>query len=159
MDTSTFSNTEQNTTSYEFDNNNIDLSSTIARNISREERAARFGIDCGDSLIWSGATWQPGGEYLKKLVLRNVTSRTLHVKYTLPKTKLFFMEFPVKTALSPGMAMTVDVRFRPIRHEEFDDEIEFICEHGTFSIPVQARLAELKVSLTQEVSFGIVTVN
>lgn len=57
---------------------------------------------------------EPGGEYPKKLVLRNVEMRTKHIKYTLPATKFFGMDFPQLIVLSPGMSISLEVVFRPI---------------------------------------------
>jgi hypothetical protein len=47
-----------------------------------------------DELLWSGGTWSPGGEYPKKLVLKNVSRDIMVVKYRLPKSRFFHMEFP-----------------------------------------------------------------
>jgi hypothetical protein len=57
---------------------------------------------------------EPGGEYPKKLLLRNVEMRTKHIKYTLPATKYFGMDFPQIIVLSPGMSTSLEVVFRPI---------------------------------------------
>ena len=56
----------------------------------------------------------PGGEYPKKLVFRNVEMKTQHIKYNLPVTKYFGMNFPQLIVLSPGMSTSIEVTFRPI---------------------------------------------
>lgn len=57
--------------------------------MDRRERTAQFGLDCGDGLLWAGGTWSPGGEYIKKLVIKNVSGAILSIKYKLPATKFF----------------------------------------------------------------------
>ena len=88
---------------------------------SRGERGRRFGIDCVDSLMWKAGRWEPGGEYVKKLIIKNVSVNTIKVKYELPGTKFFSMEFPHLLTLSPGTFVALDVIFRPIRLEAYDD--------------------------------------
>jgi hypothetical protein len=43
-----------------------------------------------------------GGDYLKKLVIKNVSKDVLKLKYRLPSTSFFFMEFPELITISPG---------------------------------------------------------
>ena len=82
---------------------------------SREEQIQRFGVDCGDGIDFRGGSWVPGGEYIQKLVVRNVSSQTQKFKYKLPKTKFFSMEFPDPVRLAPGSSVVLEVRFRPVR--------------------------------------------
>jgi hypothetical protein len=58
---------------------------------------------------------EPGGDYVKKITVRNVCSEARTVKYKLPKSKFFYMEFPTLVKLSPGMSIVLDISFRPIR--------------------------------------------
>ncbi len=127
--------------------------------MTARERSDRYGLMCEEFLQWSGSTWSPGGEFTKRLTLLNTTARTLHVRYTLPTTKLFFMEFPDKIELSPGLSVSLDVRFRPVRFEEYYDSITFTTDHGSFSVPIRALLARLAVSVPPELVFGVVPVN
>eukprot|EP00002_Diphylleia_rotans_P038308 TRINITY_DN8696_c0_g1_i16.p2 TRINITY_DN8696_c0_g1~~TRINITY_DN8696_c0_g1_i16.p2 ORF type:complete len:101 (+),score=15.54 TRINITY_DN8696_c0_g1_i16:91-393(+) len=76
------------------------------------ETAHRFGLDCGSGLEWR--KWEPGGDYVKKLVIRNVTNRSLKFKYKLPATRYFSLDFPETKILSAGMSCYIDVTFRPI---------------------------------------------
>jgi hypothetical protein len=71
--------------------------------MSRGERGRKFGIDCVNILSWSAGTWEPGGEYVKKLIVKNVSTQTVKIKYQIPATKFFSMEFPKMMILSPGM--------------------------------------------------------
>ena len=70
-------------------------------------RSCRFGIECPDHLEWSG--WQPGGEYSRKLVVRNVSNHTVKFKYKLPRSKYFSMAFPEPVSLMAGMSVPLKV--------------------------------------------------
>ena len=59
---------------------------------------------------------EPGGEYTKKLIIRNVRMKTQHLKYSLPSTKYFGMDFPETIVLSPGMSYSIPITFRPIEY-------------------------------------------
>ena len=117
----------------------------------RYERSQVWGIDCAEELEWRG--WEPGGEYVRSLVVKNVSTKTLKVKYKLPATKYFSMEFPEPIKLSPGMSATVDVTFRPIKREQYDDFIEFTVPGGTFDVKITALLPVVAVEVRHTVPF------
>jgi len=122
--------------------------------LSRSERIAEFGIDCGEGLVWGGGTWGPGGEYIKRLIVKNLSPRILKIRYRLPKTKFFNMDFPDLFKLSPGTFKAIEVRFRPIRLEPYDDYVVFALGRGRlFKVPIRARLSKLAVSLPSAVDF------
>ena len=53
--------------------------------LTNKERIEQFGIDCGDGLTWEGGAWMPGGEYLQRLTVKNVSKQLQRIKYKLPK--------------------------------------------------------------------------
>jgi len=55
------------------------------------------------------------------------TKLCLHLRYVLPESKYFSMAFPDPIRLAAGNAIHVDVVFRPVIYEPYDDVIEFIC--------------------------------
>eukprot|EP00899_Mesostigma_viride_P006244 jgi/Mesvir1/15620/Mv03228-RA.1 len=120
--------------------------------MNRADRATIFGIDCADSLEWRN--WEAGGEYTRTLQVKNISQKTVKLKYTLPVTKYFLMDFPVPIKLSPGMRAVVNVTFRPIKRETYEDAIVFTTTAGTFSIPVRAVLPALGVVVPTELDFG-----
>lgn len=65
-----------------------------------------FGIDCtgpyGDGILFKGGEWAPGGEYVQRLRVKNVSPKLKKLKYRLPTTKYFSMAFPEIISLSPG---------------------------------------------------------
>ena len=122
--------------------------------MTRGERSRRFGVDCVDSLAWKAGKWEPGGEYVLKLIVKNVSVNTVKIKYELPKTKFFSMEFPQLLTLSPGTFVALDVIFRPIVLEPYDDAIVFRTEAGQFAVRVCSRISTLRVETPAEIDFG-----
>jgi len=126
---------------------------------TREERIRKFGIDCGESLHWEPG-WKPGGDHGKKFHLRNVTNDVLKIKYKLPASKYFYMEYPEVVSIPPGMTHAVSVHFRPIVLQNYEDEVEFWTSQGTFRLSVRATIPTLTVTCdpARALSFGLVTV-
>lgn len=126
--------------------------------LTREARRANLGVDCAELLEWR--QWEAGGEYVKDLLVKNVGGKSIKLKYRLPATKYFSMEFPEPIRLSPGMSCTVPVTFRPVRNERYDDVIEFsVGSHGDrFVVPVRAVLPLIRIESPSVVAFGFVPV-
>ena len=85
------------------------IQSLKAAPLGRMERIRRFGVDCGDGLTWA-AGWQPGGEYTKQLIVKNVSKQVVRIKYKLPESKFFSMAFPETIQLMPGLTTVLQVR-------------------------------------------------
>ena len=83
----------------------------------RVEIARQFGIDCGGGVRYFGGTWTPGGEYIKQALVKNVSTQTVRLRYSLPRTKFFYMAFPNDLILAAGNHVVLEVRFRPIHYE------------------------------------------
>lgn len=125
--------------------------------LSRRERARRFGFDC-PSLVYY-RDWVPGGEYQQHIVLKNTGKKLQSIKYKLPDSKYFSMRFPDPIRLASGNSTTVEVTFRPVIYEPYDDYIEFECPGGTFFIRVVATVKQLAVAIAECVDFNFVAVN
>jgi hypothetical protein len=126
---------------------------------SRAERMHKFGIDCGDGLLWGGGAWEPGGEYVKRLQVKNVSATMQTIRWALPETKYFSMDFPDPVRLAPGNSVFLEVRFRPVKREEYDDVVTFHVDGGRFTVPVRARLSRLATQIPSTIQFGLVPVN
>jgi hypothetical protein len=61
---------------------------------ARTRRATEFGVDCTDELVWAGGSWTAGGEYPKRIILKNVSRDILTLRYKLPTSRFFVMDFP-----------------------------------------------------------------
>jgi cilia- and flagella-associated protein 65 len=131
--------------------------------LGRVEQQRHYGVDCGDAIHFEAGSWLPGGEHVKKLTVKNVSRRTIKFKYELPTTKYFSMEFPTLITLSPGMHTALDVAFRPVKAEEYDDFVTFHVQvieggvtatSGRFRVPVLARIARLAAEIPRGLDFG-----
>ena len=117
----------------------------------------RLGIDCVSQIIWRG--WAPGGEYHRTLNVRNVTTRTITLRYKLPKSKAFSMDFPEPIQLRAGLSHALRISFRPIRSEQQQDEVSFECAEGRFAVSVAALLPSVQLDLPQQLDFGLTPVS
>ncbi|CAN0100049.1 unnamed protein product, partial [Heterosigma akashiwo] len=119
--------------------------------LSREERVRLFGIDCygpyGDGITYRGGEWTPGGEYVQTLKVKNVSLKLKKLKYKAPATKYFSLAFPELIILSPGTSEDIQVVFRPIVSEVYEDTIYFKIEGMGeligFHVPVRAYISTL----------------
>lgn len=83
----------------------------------------------------------------------------LKIKYKLPATKFFYLEFPETIILSPGMTYTINVNFRPIVKKAYADYIQFYSREGSFYMPVWATLPRTQVDHVRSLDFGFCSVN
>lgn len=121
--------------------------------MDRDERIKRFGIECigpaGDGILFKAGHWRPGGEYIQKLLIRNVSTEVKKLKYKLPSTRYFSLAYPEPIILSPGLFTEVDVVFRPVEYEPYDDTIYIKMLDGIsgngFHIPVRATIDKLSL--------------
>lgn len=115
--------------------------------LTRDERLRRCSIDCADAVTWTH--WSVGGEYSRKLVLKNTHDKLQVIEYKLPQRKAtFFVDFPAPVSLSSGMAFELEIKFRPSELVEFHDGIEIsVRGRGSFRIALDALtpFARLKV--------------
>ncbi|KAG5175992.1 hypothetical protein JKP88DRAFT_259052 [Tribonema minus] len=135
--------------------------------ISRADRVKVFGIECtgpvGDGIVFRGGEWSPGGEYIQKLTVKNVTTELKKLKYRLPTSRYFSMAYPELIVLSPGMEVVVDVVFRPVLEEVYDETIFFKVQDGPhsggFHVPVRALLPTLQISAPPALDMGFVQID
>lgn len=147
------------------------LASTLNSNTTKIEildpieRIRRYGLECvgpsGDGITFRAGQWQPGGEYVQKLVFRNVTTSVKKFKYKLPTSRFFTMAYPEVIILSPGMFQEVDVIFRPLEMSPYDDSILVKMQEGVnsggFHVPVRAMISKLIVTTPFGVDLGYCT--
>ncbi|KAJ3334134.1 hypothetical protein HDU76_008596 [Blyttiomyces sp. JEL0837] len=120
---------------------------------NRQERKLLFGIDCADLVHFMH--WEPGGEHVKNLVVKNVVMKTQKIKYKLPQTRYFSMEFPETQTLSAGMSWTIPITFRPVAKECYSDAIEFTTSFGKFFLPIKASLPEHLLEFPESIDFTL----
>eukprot|EP00792_Barthelona_sp_PAP020_P006650 TRINITY_DN3049_c0_g1_i1.p1 TRINITY_DN3049_c0_g1~~TRINITY_DN3049_c0_g1_i1.p1 ORF type:complete len:1683 (-),score=417.13 TRINITY_DN3049_c0_g1_i1:85-5133(-) len=125
--------------------------------LSREERRRLFHFDCPSYLEFRG--WEPGGEFVKKIHIRNIDSKLQRVRYVIPKQKIFFMQYPETMRLASGTTTTFELVFRPVKLEYFEDTIEIVTERGSFFLGIRAYAPIMSFKLPYEMDFGFSTVN
>ena len=133
--------------------------------LTQEERVKIYGIECsgpsGDGILFKASTWRPGGEYIQKLIVKNVSSKVQKFKYKLPSTRYFSLAYPEEIILSPGIHKEIDVIFRPVEYEPYDDTIyvkilDGVAGHG-FHVPVRATIDKLILSAPESLDLGFCT--
>ena len=120
---------------------------------SREERSRCFGIDCPDSVVFR--EWSVGGEYIRKLLLKNTHDKLQVVHYRQPRQKAtFFVDFPEPVTLSSGMSFELVIRFRPTAVQEIHDSIPLHVEgRGDFQVGLVALTPYARLSVPDKHDF------
>eukprot|EP01036_Dinobryon_divergens_P025376 gene25376-33916_t len=138
-------------------------SSSVIVPMDANERIRRFGIEClgssgGDGIFFQAGKWRPGGEYIQKLHIKNVSTSVKKLKYRLPSTRYFSLAYPEVITLSPGMFKIIDVIFRPVEHLPYDDFIYVKMLDGIegngFHVPVRATIDKLILEAPSGLDFG-----
>ncbi|XP_072031285.1 cilia- and flagella-associated protein 65-like [Amphiura filiformis] len=112
-----------------------------------------YGIEVAKGLTWKG--WEPGGEYTKHVILKNVKVKTQKLKYSNPNTRFFTTLYPEPIVLSAGTSFSLPVTFRPLERNKYEDCIEFETMDGKFEVPIQAVLPQHNLSLPEHLNFGM----
>ncbi|EFJ47120.1 hypothetical protein VOLCADRAFT_92245 [Volvox carteri f. nagariensis] len=120
--------------------------------LSREQRKQTFGLDCPEQLEWRH--WNPGTEYIKQLVIKNVSTSVLKMRYKQPSSKAFSMEFPEPFKLRPGMSQPLKVVFRPLKMQHYTDNIELFVGNSSFLVPVHAYTPVTHIEVPPTLDFG-----
>jgi hypothetical protein len=81
-------------------------------------------LSCSQHNTWhiahltsASGEWTPGGEYVQKLKVKNVSQDLKKLKYRLPTSRYFSLAYPELIVLSPGTECIIDVVFRPVVEE------------------------------------------
>jgi len=133
--------------------------------LTQEERVKTYGFEChgpsGEGILFKASTWRPGGEYIQKLVVKNVSSKVKKFKYKLPSSRYFSLAYPEEIILSPGIHKEIDVIFRPVEYEPYDDTIyikilDGVAGHG-FHVSVRATIDKLILNAPESLDLGFCT--
>ncbi|XP_071497349.1 cilia- and flagella-associated protein 65-like [Diadema antillarum] len=112
-----------------------------------------FGIEVVKGLTWKG--WEPGGEYTKHVVLKNVQVKTQKLKFSSPNTRFFSTLYPEPIVLSAGTSYSLPVTFRPLEKNIYVDKIEFQAQDGVFEVPMRAVLPKHELALPSQLNFDM----
>lgn len=126
------------------------------------ETITASGMSFTHELVWK--EWSAGGDWVKRLVVQNASNEVKHMRYALPRTKFFFMDYPADIVLSPGMTFAVPVHFRPVERRVYEDVVQFTVEcasqaaPATVLVPVRAVLPVFAASVGAAVELGFCAV-
>ncbi|XP_076448439.1 cilia- and flagella-associated protein 65-like [Babylonia areolata] len=109
------------------------------------------GIEVAQQIVYQG--WEPGKEYTKNIVLKNVSVKTQKIKFSAPKTRFFTTLYPKPLSLSAGTSFTLPITFRPLERVRYQDGISFTSKEGEFVVPVQAVLPKTVISVPDTLDF------
>jgi hypothetical protein len=101
----------------------------------------------------------PGGEYIKKLIIKNISTSSQRIEYIPPKNPLFFLPYPAPVFLSTGMSSSIEIIYRPLEHIPQNETITFKCTLGTFQIPLIATVPTLSIAVPTRIDFSLCPVN
>ncbi|XP_022101804.1 cilia- and flagella-associated protein 65-like isoform X2 [Acanthaster planci] len=118
-----------------------------------KSKVKRYGIEVVKGLTWRG--WEPGGEYTKNIILKNVNVKTQKLTYSSPSSRFFSTLYPEPIILSTGTSFSLPITFRPLEKNVYLDKIEFQTTEGVFDIPIQAVLPQHDLSLPEHLDFGM----
>ncbi len=75
---------------------------------------------------------------MKQLVLKNVSTSVLKIRFKQPTSKAFGMDFPEPFKLRPGMSQPLKVVFRPLKLQHYSDNVELFVGNASCLVPVHA---------------------
>ncbi|EFC43750.1 hypothetical protein NAEGRDRAFT_68477 [Naegleria gruberi] len=146
--------------SYNFSKSNAS-SSIVGTSFISTRTQKVHGVEITSELVWK--SWEIGGDYLKKIVVKNVGTEVVEVKYELPKSKTFFMAFPEPAKISPGVSISFEVKFRPIEKKNYTDSVKLtVLKKGEFSVNLMALLPRVCLDIPSYLELAIgetITIN
>ncbi|KAK3591649.1 hypothetical protein CHS0354_040559 [Potamilus streckersoni] len=125
----------------------------VDRSHTRIPKVNQFGIEVISGIVWQG--WEPGREYTKNIILKNVKVRTQKIKYMVPSTRFFTTLYPKPVVLSAGTSFSLPITFRPLEKVRYEDKIEFHTKEGSFVVPIKATLPEYHIQVPERIDFNM----
>ncbi|CAI8043465.1 Cilia- and flagella-associated protein 65 [Geodia barretti] len=124
--------------------------------VVRPRRVVECGLEVPRGVVYQG--WEPGGEYTKTLVVKNVQLRTQRIKYTIKGDQFHSAVYPRPIVLSAGMSYTLPIVFKPRKKEPCEESIELETSEGAVEISLRAVLPSVVVALPESLKFGLCAV-
>jgi hypothetical protein len=125
--------------------------------LSREKRQALYGIDCISDVVFS--KWKVGNEYVKALTIKNITTKTQKIKYVLPDSKVFLLDFPHTITLCAGMSTSIPITFIPEEKKIYEEVLPVDCSFGRFYINISSSIPKHAIDIPKSISFGYCPIN
>ncbi|ORX76894.1 hypothetical protein BCR32DRAFT_295949 [Anaeromyces robustus] len=131
--------------------------STAFQILTKEKRQALYGIDCISDVVFS--KWKVGNEYVKVLTIKNITTKTQKIKYCLPDSKIFLLDFPQTITLCAGMSASIPITFIPEEKKIYKEILPIDCSYGRFYINLSSSIPKHSIDIPRNISFGYCPVN
>ncbi|ELU10422.1 hypothetical protein CAPTEDRAFT_209666 [Capitella teleta] len=112
-----------------------------------------YGVELVEEIVWRG--WEPGKEYIKNLVLKNVRVKTIKLKFRGPNSRFFTTLYPKPIVLSAGTSYTLPITFRPLEKVFYDDSIDFTTNDGNFKVPLRSVLPQTNIVAPERIDFSM----
>ncbi|KAL5005595.1 hypothetical protein ScPMuIL_016753 [Solemya velum] len=112
-----------------------------------------YGLEVVDSIVWQG--WEPGREYTRNIILKNVKVKTQKIKYVVPSTRFFSTLYPKPIVLSAGTSFSLPITFRPLEKVSYQDKVEFHTKDGSFDVSIKAILPQIDIDVIDEMNFNM----
>ncbi|ORX51756.1 hypothetical protein BCR36DRAFT_287578 [Piromyces finnis] len=125
--------------------------------LPREKRQALYGIDCLSEVVFS--KWNIGNEYVKVLSIKNITTKTQKIKYVLPNSKIFLLDFPQTITLCAGMSASIPITFIPEEKKIYEETLPIDCSFGRFYISISSTIPKHSIDIPKKISFSYCPVN
>eukprot|EP00833_Pecoramyces_ruminatium_P004966 jgi/Orpsp1_1/1178998/evm.model.c7180000067523.1 len=151
-------------------NNALDINGLKSRNslhqkldtasmqvLPREKRQALYGVDCLSDIVFS--KWKVGNEYVKALTIKNITTKTQKIKYILPNSKIFLLDFPQTITLCAGMSTSIPITFIPEEKKIYKEILPVDCSFGRFYINICSTIPKHAIDIPRNISFGYCPIN
>ncbi|KAL5489479.1 hypothetical protein EMCRGX_G018573 [Ephydatia muelleri] len=122
----------------------------------RNPKHIQFGLEVPKALTYHG--WEPGGEYTKSLIIRNVQIKTQKIRYKISGGHFSSTLYPQPITLSAGTSYTLPVTFRPSQKNPYEEFVEIGTVDGAFRVPILAPLPTSNLSIPECLKFGMCAV-
>jgi hypothetical protein len=115
-------------------------------------KVEKFGLEVPRSVTY--INWEPGREYTKSIVLKNVKIKTQKIKFKVTSNTFFSEVYPQPIILSAGNSYAIPITFRPKEKNSYEDNIEFQTSDGIFTVPLSASLPQPNLTIPESLQFG-----
>ncbi|XP_067934870.1 cilia- and flagella-associated protein 65-like [Watersipora subatra] len=123
---------------------------------TKTSKVNHHGIEASPVVTYQG--WEPGKEYTKHIVLKNVKVKTQKLTYHSPSSRFFSTLYPKQITLSAGTSYSLPITFRPLEKNIYEDQIYFASKDCEFSIPIKAVLPVFDVKTPDQLTAKVCAV-
>ncbi|CAM6104682.1 unnamed protein product [Calypogeia fissa] len=131
---------------------------SLTKSQVRDQRRVELKLDCVDSIGYT--SWDPGHEYLKTFVVKNIATKVQILRWEPPVSPYFEVQFQEPHAkLGPMMTAAINIAFRPAALENYTSSIQFRTLRGQFVLNLKGLLPTINLGIPPAVDFEYGPVN